>query len=455
MRAGVPNRDAVIDSLITRARGGLSFEDGQHVINAAVIRHMDADEAKAAMDINPVGQNNRLRRIFQMLNYYPNLREDLLQYSAFFLAVNCLTIEKYDLNNLAFSINWYMKLLSQPNSLSRISEEMEEALRISHMRQSFIFLLDLLGEKERMLPDFPKTTYVVIDFLSKYGESSQGKEKAIIRALMCEHVGPRCGGPVAHAQLIVELTPLYRRDNYMDYILINSFRGIIAKDNLEQDEEAGYAYMQEILDEEGISFLITSHGLTENRPPLDPKFAQSVYQYYRKKYREELQRLVEQLPEDRDYRKLHKLEYSMECYEAYFNQALGEVLPALRRYDRMQREVRQSQEHVRNLQRMIAEAQQRRQARPAPRVESKRKRGPIVQEFPKQGAVTYNLAGDYKQKGSASSAAITRDAGSSSSARVVVNTSEVSTSAAAVVALQEPLILLNSHHYRDFKKNNG
>lgn len=409
----------------------LSQQAAEEIINAFILRHKNPEEAELEMKRNPALQNQRIRRVFEMLNHYdqnaPNRHSKarILDASEVFLANNSFTIEEYTLENFFLSVSWYLRLIRDSTSSSptpgylfdrsnqfKVDHLLEYTTRAGRILDDLQrgkaasisgdpFFLDAICVVLGLLRDlgfyreyeglfYPQKFTEELTYLRNLGLSIN----TIFITLTNPELVESIGGDDRHALLIERLVPFCKRDNYVDYIMINACRLKFARRKLARDEEGGLRFILDILEEQGVRFPIKSQGITEIRPPIDMWCSILARDIFREKCFQELRRLLSQPKDVRDFKVLHSLKDRMDLYEAYINQALEEGVPNLIELEVKRRRMKNAEEsRIQN-----NEAQQnRRGSDTQEQKKPKGKRAPVIQELPKQDRnINYNYANKYK-----------------------------------------------------------
>ena len=428
-------------------------------------------------------KSTNARRVFEMLDYYtqhsPLIDVKILNLLEYFVdKVYMIHTQRYTLQDLHLTLWWCMRLLDPPTSWvlserymmdqstkesvvscsGRIASTLLEKFRKCEMEASFI-----------EDPYFERALTSAVEFKRKHEQAYyailQVKEASNLNAeMICrfnsatitEHYFS--GNRERHSDFMERLLPFYVRDNYVDYRLFNEVvRLPVVACKFERSEEEGLAYVLSVVNEQGVSFPITSEGVTEIRPPVDSAFAGVAYSLYKRKYIEEL-RALQRVPEgDRDYKTLHDLENSMELYKMLEIQGMVEFSlyskSSIKLLDgRIQNRLR---ENACKEARARARAKQRQENHVGATKKPVGKNAPVVQAFPKathdQG---YNVAGEYrgnKDGGSTSGIAASSAAASSSTQSTEVKAISKASTSAPREPLSSPLIILGSHHYDTFE----
>lgn len=441
-------------------------EESEEIAIAKMLKILTNKEIGLLLVEDP--QNLRIRRIFEMLNHYDrhsvstNLR--LLQDSQVFLMAARLTSEGYTLQNLYFSMNWHMRLLTTTNTD-------EEFLHNFHASRALCVLDNLVSGhiKAEFFSDpyFSELLYTSIDFLGKHAQGffepnvrdeNKGEGflvKRIITTLMASDVILNFNNEVEHALLIERLIPLFRINNYIDYLLINHFRLVIAKDKLKENEEEGLRYIMSVLDEQGVNFPITSQGVTEDRPPIDPAFSALAYQIYRGKYLAELRKFESQDRTERDYRTFRALKDKMELCNMYQIQAVEEVQPVVKIFMREQEDISQNLRRREMYRDALSTVRARvKHGTPERKTFNGRRRNVTVQVLPKSTVTGYNSAGEYLHLKTDKVLSGGAAASAAASSSIAMSSAAASTTRLVVerTLMLEPLILLGSNHHRVFER---
>ncbi len=431
-------------------------------------------------------KNKRAGRIFEMLDYYtqhsPLIDVKILNLLEYFVdKVYMIHTQRYTLQDLHLTLWWCMRLLDPPTSWvlserymmdqstkesvvscsGRIASTLLEKFRKCEMEASFI-----------EDPYFERALTSAVEFKRKHEQAYyailQVKEASNLNAeMICrfnsatitEHYFS--GNRERHSDFMERLLPFYVRDNYVDYRLFNEVvRLPVVACKFERSEEEGLAYVLSVVNEQGVSFPITSEGVTEIRPPVDSAFAGVAYSLYKRKYIEEL-RALQRVPEgDRDYKTLHDLENSMELYKMLEIQGMVEFSlyskSSIKLLDgRIQNRLR---ENACKEARARARAKQRQENHVGATKKPVGKNAPVVQAFPRATLEGYNVAGEYRgnkdggsTSGIAASSAAASAASSSSLQSSEVKAVSIASTSGPRESLSTPLIILGSNHYDTFE----